>query len=187
MNYTDSNKLKRAIDDAVRGSQRTDSGHWEIARAANKIVGKYQKGATRDMAEAIGATAGMVEDHAHAWWMYVDFLNMGKAHRIWTYQARKMPFIHYSHFRVLYDLRQKYNLTLEDTWDYFWSVVMAEGTISVRALEFMVDEKHGDEVEWSWYCSKALKYLQPAFNDPKLPDDGREVIKKAIQWIGDRA
>jgi len=183
----DNLKLSRAIQDAVRGSQKTDSGHWEIARAANKIVGKYKAGATREMAEAVGVSSSTIEDHAHAWWIYTDFCKMGVQHRITVHASRKLPFIHYSHFKTLYDLKEKYSLTLEQAWDYFLDVLYAEGDLSVRALEFMIDEKHGEEVTWQWYLGRAQKSLQSALNDPSLPTEGRKVLADAYSWIGDNA
>lgn len=181
------NKVQRAIHEAMRGSQQTDDGHWKLARAANWVVGKYEKGATREMAEAVGRSISTVEDHAHAWLLYVDFCLMGDLHRETVFNARKLPFVHYSHFKTLYDLKEKHNLTLEQTWGYFLDVLYAEGDITVRALEFMVEEKHGDEVTWQWYLGKAQKHLQNALNDPTLPKDGRDALKSAYNWIGDNA
>lgn len=187
MNNNDKLKLQKIIKDAVRGSQHADNGHWEIARAANKVVGKYKKGATSEMAEAVGCSISTIEDHAHAWWIYTDFCLMGDIHRETVFNARKLPFIHYSHFKTLHDMREKYNLTLEQAWSFFIDVLYAEGDLSVRALEYMIDEKHGEEVTWQWYLGRAQKSIWSALNDPGLPQDGRKVLNEAFEWIGDNA
>ena len=124
---------------AYKGS---DTGRWEAARWCAKIVGKYERGGTIGLADYMGTSADTIENMAHAYKVYIELCSK-REFRMATRIARDMPTIFYSHFRALYTCRNRYKLTLNETFDILRDIYLGEGKISSRDVDQHIRDKYG--------------------------------------------
>lgn len=168
-------QVKKDIKRALKEYKKADGGHWTFAFFSSRIVGTYGKGATLELADEGGISSDTVEDHAHAYWLYAKLRNLGSEERSWVQKVRKLPFLHYSHFRALYDLQISHHLTDQQIMNLLLDIVQAEGKISSRGLEDHARSRYGDTRTWDYYGAKALKELSKVQSQPDLPNT-QEVI-----------
>jgi hypothetical protein len=161
---------------AAKSYKKSDESRWVFAFSASRIVGKNEDFATKRLADSLGISPDSVEDHAHAFWMFDKLRKMGDgAERLYVQTARKLPYIHYSHFRALYDLRISRNLSDEQIMSLLIDIVQSEGGISSRNLEDHVHSKYGDTRTWEFYGRKALKELTKTTSHPGIPTTSEEI------------
>lgn len=167
---------KREYARAIRAYRKTNESRWVFNFHASRIVGKYGRGGTIDLANAMGVENDTVEDSAHAFWMFDKLRSMGgQAERVYVNWVRKLPYIYYSHFRALYDLQQSRHLTDEQLMSILIDIEQSKGKISSRKLEDHVHSRFGDTRTWEFYGAKALKALSKTEGQPDLPNTPEQI------------
>lgn len=182
---TDQQKVDVCVEQAVKFFRQGNEKAWITGLWASRIVGKYYDYATRRMADELEVEPDTIEDYAHA---YSIFEELGKAnrgvYREVVFWARRSKYIYYSHFRVLWEARERYGLTIEQVFGYLMDVIQAEGGLSSRKLEKMLKGKHAGELGWEWYSQQSLKSLNNTLACPDLPDAVRESLVPAYEVLG---
>ena len=163
--------------------KNSDSGRWEAARWCAKIVGKYERGGTIGLADYMGTSADTIENMAHAYKIYIELCGKHEF-RMATRMAREMPTIFYSHFRALYTCRNRYHLTLHETFDILRDIYMGEGKISSRDVDQHIRDKYGKEKDWMHYGERVMKAQASMHKSPDLPDEGRKLSYALFNWLG---
>jgi len=163
-----------------------DKHNWKSALFASRIVGKYDRGATIGLANDSGVSVDTIEDRAHAYMMFERLCKLQKGkYRLFVFQARRLPYIYYSHFRALWDQKAARDLTDSQVLDLLMDIVQAEGDLSTRKLERHIDEKYGDLKSWEYYVEKTMKDVHNALQHPELPDTIREKLTEVYEVIGE--
>lgn len=180
-------KRKREYARAIKAYGKSNESRWVFNFFASRIVGTYGFGGTRGLADDMSVSPDTVENGAHAFWIFDELRNLGDQERIYVNAARKLPYIHYSHFRELYDLKIQRNLSIKQIMDLLIDVVQAEGTISSRSLSSHANEKYGDTRDWTFYAGKTQKELLKLLQQPDLPDEGRKKAQDLFSFLGDMA
>lgn len=172
---TDRNK-ERLFKLATDSYRKSDEVLWPGIYACGNVVGKYGRGATLGLADDMGVSVDTVEDMAHAWWIYSELCEHNDgSHRQFVRQARKAPYIYYSHFRALWDAKSQYNLTIEQVLDLLMDIVQGEGTISSRGVDGHTRSRFGDTRGWQFYAARTQKELGQTLQQPDLPNVPEEV------------
>lgn len=184
-----SENLRRVyFREAIRHDQRGDKEMWISALFCSKVVGNYEKGATLGLADDMSRSTDTIEDRAHGYWLFQELCNLdGGEYRRFVFNARRAPFIHFAHFRELYDLKNSYNLHITQVLSLLMDVVQAEGGISSRKLGDVVRNKYGDTRDWTFYAGKTQKELSKLLQQPDLPDEGRKKAQDLFSFLGDMA
>lgn len=185
---TSVNQREVAVAQATNSYRRADKEHWKTALWCSKVVGKYDNGATLGMARDMSVSTSTIENHAHAYFMFQDLCSIDRQNaRLYVFQARRLPYIYYSHFRALYDARNDYKLTNEQCFNLLIDIVQAEGEFSARDIDQHVKSRFGDTKDWTFYAQKAQKHLDELLRQPDLPKEGKTKIVDAYNWIGDNS
>lgn len=161
---------------ATDSYRKSDDALWVSTLACAGVVGNYDRGATMGLASDMGVSPDTVEDLAHAYTIYNELceLDEGKF-RQFVRQARKSPYIYYSHFRALYDARSQYKLSNNQVLDLLMDVVQAEGSISSRGVDGHTRGRFGDTRGWEFYAARTEKELGQTLQQPDLPNVPEEV------------
>lgn len=171
------------IEQAHRADRSSNEKKWIECLWSSKIVGKYSS-RTKDLADRLGVEVDTVEDAAHVYWIFEELVSANdNLYRTVVFAARRSPFIHVSHFRVLYDAKIKYNLTIEQIFMYLLDCIQQEGGMSARALERNLKQKHDKELDWTWYAQGTLKSISITLGQPDLPDEIRKVLQPAYDKL----
>lgn len=187
MTLTTEQRIDLYIEKAYSEDRASNEKKWLSCLWSSKIVGKYAYGATIKLANRLSVEPDSVEDYAHAYWMFEEFCAISPLHRTATFAARRAPYIHYSHFRVLWEAKSKYNLTIEKTFSYLLDVIQAEGDLSVKKLDERLKSKHDKELTWEYYGQQAMKAIHKTINQPDVPDHVKAVLLPAYEVLGDQA
>lgn len=177
------------IDQAYKADRKTNETQWIRCLWASKVVGnkKLGYGATISLAQRLNREVDSCEDYAHAYRIFEELITAhDNLYRRTVFAARRAPYIHYSHFRVLYEAREKYNLTIEQVFMYLMDVIQAEGDLSARGLDNKLKSKHDKDLNWEWYAKNTLKAIAATLQQPDLPDDLRDVLTPAFEKLGDK-
>lgn len=183
------NDLKKIYyQQASEAYRKKDGWDWISALWCSKVVGKYGRGGTLGLADDMGVSTDTIEDRAHAYNIFIRLCGIedGK-YRKFVFLARRAPYIYLSHFRALYDLQITYNLTDTQVLDLLMDLVQHEGGLSTRKLDAHVRNRYGDTRGWEYYAARAMKEVHKTLQAPDLPNDGRELLTKVYDWIGDQA
>lgn len=178
--------------------KQADGRRWVAASAASYIVGNYADYATSGMADSMNVSKDTVEDLAHAYNLYLDLLKFD--HR-YVAMARRMDGMYISHFRALYDLRQRYmfrgrkheDIPLqeiisfnEEIMDLFVDIVQSiqnGDPISSRGIEKHAIERYGMKKPWNYYGNKAATALHQALECQDLSPKKRKALKRMYKLI----
>lgn len=135
------------------------------------MVGNYNRGETLGLAADMGVKEDTIEDLAHAYTIYSQLceLDDGKF-RQFVRNARRSPYIYYSHFRALYDAKSHHKLTDTQVLEILMDVVQAEGGISSRGVDGHIISRFGDTRGWEFWGKKAAKELSQTLQQPDLPN-----------------
>jgi len=180
---TEEAKLQKWYENACAAYKNSDSGRWEAARWCAKVVGKYERGATIGLADDMGVSSDTVENLAHAYMMFIEFCSKQK-YRKATRMSKEMPRVYYSHFRALYAARNRYNLSLDETFWILRDIVLDEGGISSRDIDMLIRDKYGKIKDWMYYGERVMKALASLHKSTDLPDEGRELSYDLFNWLG---
>lgn len=176
------------VKNAVISYRASDKSRWKSALWCWKIVGNYEIGATLGLADDMGVSTDTVEDMAHAYSMFVELCNhKGGAYRKFVFAARNAPYIYHSHFRALYDAKQKWDLPMDKIIDLLFDIVQSEGTISSRKVDEHVRSRYGKETDWRYDAAQLQKKVNKFLQRPDVPAAGRKKASELLTWIGENA
>lgn len=161
-------------------------GIWYSSIWCERVVGHYDHGATEGMASDLNKSRDTIEDRAHTYAIFLDLIRMGSAEWRFVHAARKLPYVYPSHFRVLYDIRERYDLTNDQIFSLLLDIVQAEGSISSRDLEKHAQSRFGVVRPWDYYGKRAIPALFEMYSHPDTPDDIRKDAGGLYSKLGDR-
>jgi hypothetical protein len=104
-------------------------------------------------------------------------------HRLFVRHVRKLPHIHFSHFRQLWDIKQKYNLHPSDCLSLLHDLY--NGEASSRELADIAKTKYGEQMHWTYYTQKVMKTVHVALGQPDLPNHIRKKLTETYEVLGD--
>lgn len=167
------------VSQAINAEGKANKETWKSCLWCWQIAGNYTKDAVKGLAEDLGKSDDTVYDRAHAYEMFRDICQYkhGK-YRIFAFRARRAPYITWSHFRSLWDVRETYSLSMPQIINLLTDVVQAEGELSSRALDAHARGRYGVERPWEYYAQKAISPLQKLLDDPSLPRDVRVDVQE---------
>lgn len=171
-------------EQAIKHDLKGDAHLWRSALFCSRVVGTRDRGATLGLADDMGRSADTVEDRAHAYWMFERLCILNRS---FVFLARRLPYIHLSHFRALYDIQSQHNLKDEEILSLLMDIVQAEGGLSSRNLSDHARERYGDGRDWTYFAAKAMKEINKTLQQPDLPQDVRSVLVDAFDKLGDAA
>lgn len=164
-------KKERLFRLAMRSYKQSDEKVWVTAYACAGVVGNYQRGGTLGLASDMGVSPDTVEDLAHAYSIYNELCELDDGNfRKFVRDARKSPYIYYSHFRALWDAKSQYNLSLQQVLDLLMDIVQGEGSISSRGVDGHTRGRFGDTRGWQFYAARTEKELGITLQQPDLPN-----------------
>ena len=167
------------VQQAANSYRRSDKERWKSALWCSRVVGKYDRGATRGLADDMGVSVDTVEDLAHAYNIFEDLCKLPDA-RWFVFSCRRAPFIYYSHFRALYDARKDYELTDEQALQILMDIFQAEGGISSRTVSEHAQEQFGKPKSWGYYARKVERDMQRLLESPDVPRRVKGIVKKPM-------
>jgi len=181
---TDQTKICDIFVRKAIGSYRdSDYSRWHSALFCSRVVGKYSV-ETKILADEMGVSSDTIEGMAHAYAMFEMLCKFNNGTARWfVFQARRTPYVFISHFRSLYTVMKKYNLSLEQILDLLMEVVQAEGAMSSRDVSEFARSRYGAEVTWAYEAYKIGKKLTKFVQIPDLPNDGRKKAQDLSEWI----
>lgn len=172
---------------AIRYDRSGDQNIWLSALYCSKVVNRNtpgERGKTLALAYEMNRSPDTIEDRAHGYWMYEELCGMdGGQFRQFVRHVRKLPHIHFSHFRQLWDIKQKYNLHLADCLSLLQDLY--KGEASSRELADIAKTKYGEQLHWSYYTQKVMKSVHIALGQPDLPSRIRAILKETYEILGD--
>lgn len=184
--YLKNNKNLQMVfsEQAIKYDKKSDIDLWKSALFCSRIVGNYKEGATRGLASDMNRSVDTIEDRAHAYMMFEKLCKLKTGeHRLYVFHARRLPYVHLSHFRTMWDLMKKYDLTDAQLIGLLVEIVQAEGELSSRNLSIIV-QKHYDKHEvWEYQARKAYKAIENLINHPSTPKNIRIVVSKTIDLL----
>lgn len=175
MTHITAEELHRVrVYQAIKAEGKANKETWKSCLWCWQVAGNYTKDAVKGLAEDIGKSDDTVYDRAHAYEMFYDICQHkdGK-YRLFAFRARRAPYITWSHFRALWDIRKDYNLSMPKIISLLADVVQGEGELSSRKLDEHARGRYGVERSWEYYAQKTLSPIEKALSDPNLPKDVR--------------
>lgn len=168
---------------AITHEHKSNRNVWVTCNMALRVMGNYGESGVKGLAADLGKEDDTIYDRAHAQEIFEKMITFrdGKF-RLFVFQARRSPFIYWSHFRALWDAWKTYNLSMDAVIDLLMDIVQAEGGISTRNVDVHVRGKYGVDRPWEWYANKAINAIQKAIVHPDTPKgiskDLRNIYKK---------
>lgn len=185
----DSEKLREVYaSQAIKYDKSSDKAIWISALFCSRVVGKYTIGATLGLADDMNRSTDTVEDRSHGYSLFEKLCKLDDGlHRKFIFNARRAPFIHFSHFRALYDLQNTYELSDGQILSLLLDIVQAEGGLSSRKLDEHVRTRFGDTRDWHFYAQRVMKEVNKTLQEPTLPKEEKEKLTEIYNYLGDRA
>jgi len=147
------------------------------------VSGKYGDGAVEGLAADMGKSDDTVYARAHAYSIFVELCEFDEGrHRFFVHSVRRMPWVYWSHFRQMWDLKSDFELTTKNLFDLLMELYQSEG-MSVRDMEGVVRGKLGKERPWMYYADRALKEMKKTVAQPNTPRKIRSEMKKIIKIL----
>lgn len=159
---------------------------WHSAPWCYRVVGNYEIGQTQKVAEEIGKSRDTVEDRAHMYTLFLDLIAMGCEERIFVHAARRLPYVHPSHFNVMYDIRERYHLSNQEILDLLMDIVQNEGSLSSRDLDKHARERFGVDRPWDYYAGRAMPSLWEMYSHKDTPKEVRKAAGELWSMLGEQ-
>jgi len=149
---------------------------------------KYERGATLAIADEHGISEDTVEVSGNAYMMFRQMceLDEGKF-RSFVFQARSMKYIYTSHFRALWEAKERYNLSVADCLSMLVDIYQAEGGISSRKIDAHTRQRFGDARTWQYYAQRVHHEVSKTLAQPDLPKEIRDILQETFNVLGDSA
>lgn len=188
----DADLLKVFSGQAIAHDKKSDKHIWISSAFCAKVVardaGKQIRGATLGLADDMGRSPDTIEDRAHGYWLFEELCKLDNGqYRNFVFLARRAPYIHFSHFRALWDVKNTYKLSHADCLSLLTDIVQHEGALSSRKLEEHTRTKFGDTRDWTYYGQRAMKEISKTLTQPDTPAEVRKVLQDAFSILGDEA
>lgn len=168
--------VRQAVDSERGANKKT----WISCLNCWMVSGKYGEGAVLGLADDMGKSSDTVYARAHAYSIFMELCEFdGGRHRFFVHSVRRMPWVYWSHFREMWDLKSDFELTTKNLFDLLMELYQSEG-MSVRAMEGIVRGKLGKERPWMYYADRALREMRKTVDQPKTPRKIRSQMKKMI-------
>lgn len=178
---------------AIKTNRKSNNETWKSCLFCSMVVGKYVNSAreadrdsTRSLAEEMNVSPDTVEDRAHAYFIFRELCEYKDGrYRLLVFQARRLDFIYWSHFRALWDAKRSYNLNTFQIFELLMDVVSAEGDLSSRDIDRHTKERFGVERPWTYYAARANKSIAKVLESPDTPKDVRDILLQAFNKLGE--
>lgn len=171
---------------AATAYRRSDKGRWEAALWSAKIVGRYERNATQQLAQFIGVSVDTVENLAHAYEMY-SALRSEPEFNYKVRMIRQQPHVYTAHFVALYKAWKRYDLTLSEVFSILIDIWQAKGEISSRDVDQHVRSNYGKVRNWEYYADRAIQALFSLRQCPDTPADVRKRADELYSFLGETA
>jgi len=160
-------------DTAVYCYRRGERNRWVTCLVAARIVGGYERGATRDMAARLGLSISGVERLAMAGVTWRELM---------PYRVRPLrDALTISHFARMGMLMRRHDLTVYDAIEYL--TIAAEDRMSVEAMAAAVDAANGGgKVGWGDYWGDVVKSARNLLVASDAPEFVYRIAKLVLKW-----
>ena len=186
MTLTPKQEYDLCVEQIQRHNSREKWAIWYSAPWCYRVVGNYQVGETQSVAETIGKSRDTVEDRAHMYTLFLDLCKIGPEERYFVHMSRRLPYVHPSHFNVMYDIRERYGLDNRDILHLLMDIVQNEGSLSSRDLDKHARDRFGVDRPWDWYAGRAMPNLWNIYNHEDTPGDVRKMAGELWSKLGDQ-
>lgn len=167
-------------EQAIKAERGANKQTWKSCLWCWQVAGNYEEGAVLGLADDMGKSNDTVYARAHAYEIFVELCNYdGGQHRFFVHSVRRLPWVYWSHFRQMWDLKSDFELTTKNLFDLLMELYQSEG-MSVRDMEGIVRGKLGKERPWMYYADRALREMKKTVDQPKTPRSVRSQMKKVI-------
>lgn len=174
MKLTDEQLRRVRVQQVISAEGKANKETWKSCLFCWQVAGNYEEGAVKGLASDIGKSDDTVYDRAHAYEIFHDLCLFDNGRfRLFVFQARRAPYITWSHFRALWDIRKHTGASMPQILDLLMDIVQGEGSISSRNLSDHAKERYGLDRTWEYYTERAVSPIEKALSDPKLPQDVR--------------
>lgn len=187
MTLTPKQEYDMYVEQIQRHSNTEKWGIWRTAIWCHRAVGKYSVGETKGIAESIGKSRDTVEDRAHMYALFLDLIEIGPNERSFVHAARRLPYVHPSHFNVMYDIRGRYGLSNKEILDLLIDIVQNEGSLSSRDLDKHARDRFGVDRPWDYYAGRAMPSLWEMYSHADTPSEIRKVAGELWSMLGDKS
>lgn len=168
---------------AIKSERGANKEMWKSCLWCWQVAGNYDEGAVKGLAEDMGKSDDTVYARAHAYEIFVELCNFdGGRHRFFVHTVRRLPWVYWSHFREMYDLKRDFQLTTRNLFDLLMEIYQGEG-MSVRAMEGFVRGKLGKERPWEYYGRRVKKEIEKALQQPGTPKSTRKKLQETYNAL----
>jgi hypothetical protein len=172
------NDLAQIVSEIGALADAAEASRWQLCRAVSDAYaecGPYERGLTPALCIRLRKSSDTIYDYRDAWRMREE-LKDG--------DVSELP---YSHYSAMYDLRERYDLTLEQCHD--WLEIAASGSLSVRDLRQSVDNAHRENEQKAWirHLNRLGKLVTIVYQDAgsmKLSDKQYNRIRRINKLVG---
>lgn len=176
--------LKRVrFAQAIKAERGANKETWKSCLWCWQVAGNYNEGVVKGLASDMGKSDDTVYARAHAYQIFVDLCNFdGGRHRFFVHSVRRLPWVYWSHFRELWDLKRDFKLETHTLFDILMEMYQSEG-MSVRDMEGIVRGKLGKDRPWTYYAERARREMNKTIGQPNTPRKIRVMMKKIIHIL----
>ena len=178
---------ERDIDRAVTASRAADKNIWVSGAWASRVVGKYQKYATRDIADKADKDPSTIENYVHAFDMYTELRKVRNCSELRRLRHNLTP----SHFWNVWQLRRKYDLSLESVADHLEQMVIYKiqgkprGSETLRQEVDAQEDKLGNVPTWNYYAPRVRGMMTNIMVAKDTPEEIREAAEVIVRWFSE--
>lgn len=163
------NLKKIRFAQAIKSERGANKETWKSCLWCWQVFNNGGDMDVKGLADDMGKSDDTVYARAHAYQIFVELCNFdGGRHRFFVHSVRRLPWVYWSHFRELWDLKRDFGLTTENLFDLLMELYQSEG-LSVRKMEDVVRGKLGRERTWDYYGRKVLEELDKLIRQPETP------------------
>lgn len=179
------------VQQVIKAEGKANKETWKSCLFCWQVAGNYTKDAVKGLASDIGKSDDTVYDRAHAYEMFHDICKFDDGqYRQFAFMARRAPYITWSHFRALWDIRKSTNAHMAQIISLLMDIVQGEGELSSRNLADHARSRYGLDRTWEYYISRSISPLERAMSDPNIPieiqRDAKEFREKIIARMNER-
>ena len=169
--------IERYFSRAQVYNENSQRCRWALAIIAYRVVG-LRDGMTMQLAQSLGLRGPDAVEHwrkAHDLYKQIRFKSAHTAHKF------RDEFT-VSHFYSMYDMVNRYNLTISQVIGYFRILLQYKETgesWSVAALEQEVEADHpsGKAVNYNWHINRMETHVDALLTFPELPHVWRAYLR----------
>lgn len=155
--------------EAVRAWQQANRNLKHFAECCAKVSGAQTEALAADCKVSIDT----IESYRRAYWLYEELMDKSERARIWE-QANITLWVKAA------QLRTRFDLSLEKTWDYL--EIANDVHMTRESFAAHVDEKENNTPKWIRRLRQAIRFLAPSKNDYKsdMPPELQTRYEQAV-------